>query len=82
MFPFQFFFQNKTPYQLAEEEGHSDVINVYKVMYLLNKYIQNSTVEQIHTFMEDFMQQIAYKQCYIWSFKYWLKSLFPDILLS
>ena len=49
-FPFQFFFQYKTPYQLAEEQGHSDIIKVYKVIYLLNKYIATLTVEQKHTF--------------------------------
>ena len=61
--PFQsFFFQNKTPYQLAEKRGHSDVIKVYKVIYLLKRYIETLTVEQRHTFMEDFMKQIRYKR--------------------
>ena len=27
------------------------------------------------------MQQIDNAGCYIWSFKYWLRSLFPDVLL-
>ena len=27
------------------------------------------------------MQKIGNAWCYIWSFKYWLRSLFPDVLL-
>ena len=56
---FNLCFQNKTPYQLAEEEGHSDVIDVNQVIYLLNKYTDTLTVEQKHRIMEDYMQHIC-----------------------
>jgi hypothetical protein len=46
-------------YQLAVEEGHSDVIDAYQVIYLLNKYTETLTVEQKHTIMEDYIQQIC-----------------------